>query len=297
MTLGTAAAAWDEDPLPLLRADRGVRLADVDPSATPGWSAGKDAAKSRMKARGQALSELQERLFAQGRTGGTRSVLLVLQGMDTAGKGGVVRHVVGMVDPQGVELRSFGPPTPHEAAEHFLERIRRGLPRPGRIGVFDRSHYEDVLAVRVRGLVPPDVWGPRYDEIVAFEREVVASGTLVRKVMLHISPREQAERLRRRLERPDKHWKYSPGDVDDRLLWHDYAAAYQDAVDRTDSPDAPWFVVPADRKWYARLAVTEILADALAGLDLDWPTATFDVADELERLAATDPLPEPDARP
>ena len=286
---------WDGDPVALLRAG-GRRLADVDPASTPGWADGKDAAKERMKARGDDMSDQQERLFAHGRTGGDRSVLLVLQGMDTAGKGGIVRHVVGMVDPQGVDLRSFGPPTPEEAAEHYLERIRRALPRPGRIGVFDRSHYEDVLAVRVRELVPEDEWRGRYDEIAAFEREVAASGTVVLKVLLHISPREQAARLRRRLERPDKHWKYSRGDIDDRRLWHDYAEAYQDAVDRTDADEAPWFVVPADKKWYARLAVTEILADALASLELGWPEVDVDVQAELARLdAATPPPGEPDA--
>lgn len=290
--------SWNRRPHELLRAGPdGPRLTGpdaLDRSSTPGWEHGKDAGKDWTTERGEHLSELQERLYAHGRTGGDRSVLLVLQGMDTAGKGGIVRHVLGMVDPQGVALRSFGVPTPEEAAQHYLWRIRRALPRPGAIGVFDRSHYEDVLVVRVEGLVPPDEWERRYEEINAFEAEVAASGTSIVKVALAISPQEQAERLRERLERPDKHWKYNPGDIDARERWWDYQEAYQAVLDRTSTDVAPWYVVPADRKWYARLAVTELLVRALDELDLGWPAADVDVAAELARLDASHP--EDDAR-
>lgn len=278
--------AWTAPPATLLRAAPGFDLAALDRRATPGWTGDKGDAERRTAARGKHLSDLQERLYAHGRSGGTRAVLLVLQGLDTAGKGGIVRHVLGMVDPQGVALRSFGVPTEEERAHHYLWRIRRALPRPGSIGVFDRSHYEDVLVVRVAGLVPTDVWAARYDEITAFEAEVADAGTVIVKVLLAISPQEQAERLRERLTRADKHWKYNPGDLDVRAQWHAYADAYQAVLERTSTDVAPWYVVPADRKWYARLAVTELLVGALEGLDLSWPAADFDPAAELARLDA-----------
>lgn len=277
---------WQVPAHEALAAGAGFDLAGLDRASTPGWPGDRDLGEERTAARGERLSELQELLFAHGRTGGTRSVLLVLQGLDTAGKGGIVRHVLGAVDPQGVALRSFGVPTAEERAHHYLWRIRAALPRPGLIGVFDRSHYEDVLVVRVDELVPPDVWSTRYEEINAFEAEVAAAGTVIVKVLLAISPEEQAERLRERLERPDKHWKYNPGDLDVRSKWPAYEEAYQAVLDRTSTDVAPWYVVPADRKWYARLAVTELLVHALEGLHLTWPTADFDVAAERARLDA-----------
>ncbi|MCB2176986.1 MAG: polyphosphate kinase 2 family protein [Actinomycetales bacterium] len=278
---------WDRSPLEVLRAGPEFDLASFDPSSTPGWSDDKDDGTERMAEQGARLADLQEMLFAEGRSGGTRSVLLVLQGMDTAGKGGIVRHVVGMVDPQGVDHASFGKPTKEELAHHYLWRIRKALPAPGRLGVFDRSHYEDVLVVRVENLVPPDVWGGRYDEINDFEAELVASGTSVVKVALMVSPDEQRARLRERLERPDKHWKYNPADLDVRAKWPAYREAYQAVLDRTSTEIAPWYVVPADRKWYARMAVTELLVDAFERLGLRWPLADFDVDAEMARLDAS----------
>jgi PPK2 family polyphosphate:nucleotide phosphotransferase len=284
---GASAVGWTVPAQEALRADRGLDLTTLDRNGTPGFVGDKAAGRDAMAARGEALSVLQEKLFAHGRTGGGRSVLLVLQGMDTAGKGGVVRHVLGMVDPQGVALRAFGAPTAQEREQHYLQRIRDALPAAGRIGVFDRSHYEDVLIVRVENLVPAAEWERRYDEIVAFEEEVAARGTAIVKVLLAVSYEEQAERLRKRLERPDKHWKYDPADVDARLRWDDYQKAYQAVLDRTSTDAAPWHVVPADRKWFARLAVTELLVEALEGLDLRWPRVELDVAAELARLEAT----------
>ena len=281
--------SWDVPAHEALRVAPGFDLAAFDRSSTPGWNGDKDAGKDGMAERGETMSELQERLFAHGRSGGDRSVLLVRQGMDTAGKGGIVRHVLGMVDPQGVALRSFGVPTEEEAAEHYLWRIRKALPRPGQIGVFDRSHYEDVLVVRVEGLAPVEEVDKRYEEINTFERELVESGTTVIKVAMMVSLDEQKERLRERLERPDKHWKYNPGDIDARERWPLYQEAYQRVLDLTSTDVAPWYVVPADRKWYARLAVSELLTQALKDLDLQWPTADFDVATELARLEASHP--------
>ena len=280
---------WTTPAHDILRVSEGFRLADFDPTGKPGWHGTSKHAAAHLARRGALVSELQERLFAEGRTGGTRSVLLVLQGMDTAGKGGVVRHVVGMVDPQGVQLRSFGVPTEEERSHPYLWRIENALPQPGRLGVFDRSHYEDVLVVRVHELVPPDVWGARYDEINDFEARVVASGTTIVKVALMVSQAEQKKRLRQRLERPDKYWKHNPGDLDERLLWPRYAEAYQAVFDRTSTDVAPWYAVPADHKWYARLAVTELLTHAFRGLDLGWPSADFDAAAEMARLDAQQP--------
>lgn len=272
----------------LLRVAADLDLAGVDTSATPGFVGGKEAGEIALADGAEELADLQEQLFAASRTGGdTRSVLLVLQAMDTAGKGGIVKHVIGSVDPQGVAFASFKAPTDEEKAHDFLWRIRPRVPGPGMIGVFDRSHYEDVLIHRVRGFSTPEAIEERYPQIVDFERELVAAGTTIVKVMLHISKQEQKNRLAERLERPDKYWKYNPGDVDERQRWDAYMEAYEVAIARTDSDEAPWYVVPADRKWYARLAVQQLLLDALRGLDLQWPPADFDVQAEQKRLAAT----------
>lgn len=278
---------WTDSPADLLRAAEGFDLAALDRRSTPGWRGTKKQARAAMAARGEELADLQEQLFAGGRTGDHRSILLVLQGLDTAGKGGIVRHVIGMVDPQGVDLASFGVPTEEEKRHHHLWRIRRQLPRPGRIGVFDRSHYEQVLVVKVDQLEPPDVNETRYKELVRFDEKVVASGTELIKVALMVSFDEQGERLASRLNRPDKHWKYNPGDVDTRKKWADFQAAYQEMFERTSTEAAPWYVVPADRKWYARHAVTEILYRKLKAMDLSWPVADYDVEGEKKRLAAT----------
>jgi PPK2 family polyphosphate:nucleotide phosphotransferase len=277
----------DSEITRLLRVGPGVDLAAIDTSATPGFDGDKDAGEAALAEGAQEVADLQEQLFAASRVGDTRNVLLVLQAMDTAGKGGIVKHVVGSVDPQGVAIAAFKRPTPEEEAHDFLWRIRKRLPAPGLIGVFDRSHYEAVLIHRVRGLSTPEEVESRYPVIVDFEKEVVATGTKIIKVMLHISRDEQKARLAERLERPDKHWKYNPGDVDERAYWDDYMDAYRVAIQRTSTDDAPWYVVPADRKWYARLAVHTLLLDALRSLKLEWPTAEFDVEVEKKRLAAT----------
>ncbi|WP_083663909.1 polyphosphate kinase 2 family protein [Ornithinimicrobium sp. CNJ-824] len=262
-------------------------LADVDPRATPEFDGGKAEGKAALQEVDDELDALQEMLFAGSTAGDRRRVLLVVQGMDTAGKGGIMRHVVGAVDPQGVQIRAFKKPTEEEKQHPFLWRIRKALPEAGMIGVFDRSHYEDVLVVRVHDLVPPAQWARRYATINEFEQGLVDDGVTLIKVMLHISPEEQKERLTERLERPDKYWKYNPGDVDERAHWEAYQEAYQAVMDRCSTEAAPWFVVPADRKWYARLAVQRLLLEHLRALDLRWPPADFDVEAEQERLAAS----------
>lgn len=279
---------WTGDPADLPRVGEGLRLADVDPDAKPGYTKGKKRGAEDLAAGADELDELQERLFAQSRVvDDTPAVLLVLQAMDTAGKGGIVRHVIGSVDPQGVSLVAFKKPTAEELSHDFLWRIEKHVPHPGFIGVFDRSHYEDVLIGRVRHLADDAEIERRYGAIVEFERRVAASGIRLVKVMLHISRDEQKDRLMERLDRPDKHWKYNPGDVDERRLWPQYMDAYQTVFERTSTEHAPWHVVPANAKWYARLAVQALLLDALEGIDPQWPAATFDVAAEKARLAAT----------
>ncbi len=282
----STSSRWSTPAADALRVEPGFRLADIDPRSTPGYDGDKADGRADLDAGRAPLEGLQERLFAQSVAGtATGSVLLVLQAMDTAGKGGIVRHVVGAVDPQGVELASFKKPTAEELEHDFLWRIEKRLPDAGRLGVFDRSHYEDVLIGRVRELAPHDEIERRYGAIVSFEAQAAEMGIRVVKVMLHISKDEQRERLGERLERPDKHWKYNPSDVDERELWDAYMDAYQVAIERTSTPVAPWHVVPADRKWYARLAVQQLLIDALEDIDPRWPAADYDVEVEKDRLA------------
>jgi PPK2 family polyphosphate:nucleotide phosphotransferase len=270
-----------------LRASADFTLSSVDPDSTPDFDGGKKAGHEALGDNIEEFADLQEKLFADSRFGGRRSVLLVLQAMDTAGKGGIVDHVLGLANPQGIQAFSFKAPTEEEKQHDFLWRIRKQLPEPGHIGVFDRSHYEDVLIHRVRGFSTPEVIEQRYGIIRDFEQQLFDSGTTIVKVMLHISPDEQKERLSDRLENPDKNWKYNPGDVDERLLWDSYMEAYQLAITRTTTDVAPWHVVPGNHKWYARLAVQDLLLDALRSLDLQWPKADYDVEVEKKRLAAS----------
>jgi len=270
-----------------LRVRPGFVLDDLDPRSTPAFTGGKAAGQAALEQRADQFGDWQERLYAEAKEGGTRALLLVVQGMDTSGKGGIMRHVVGHMDPQGVRYTAFKAPTAEERKHPFLWRIRNALPHAGQIGVFDRSQYEDVLIVRVHDLVPRTEWSRRYTQINNFEATVSRSGTTIVKVMLHISAKEQKARLMERLDRPDKHWKYNPGDVDERERWPDYMQAYQAALDKCSTDVAPWFVVPADRKWYARLAVQNLVLEHLERMDPQWPAVTFDVAAEKERLAAT----------
>lgn len=276
---------WDHNPGSALKFRAGGKVADIVTNATPGFTGDQDGSVSLQEERNKRYAELQEMLYANSKEGDHRSVLLVLQGMDTAGKGGIVKHVVGQANPQGIRYTSFGVPNEEERAHHYLWRIRNALPPAGHIGVFDRSHYEDVLIVRVHNLVPPEVWGARYDEINAFERELVDNGTTLVKVAMFVSLEEQKKRLAGRLSRPEKYWKYNPGDVDERKLWPSYQQAYQAVLDRTSTDQAPWYVVPCDRKWYCRLAVTELLIEALKDLNLSWPPPNFDVEAEKLRVA------------
>ena len=278
----------------LLRVGPDVDLAAIDPSGTPGLPTSKVARKdpkgwtrSELATLGTELAREQEMLYATVKASegkDKRRVLLVLQAMDCGGKDGTVKKVAGAMNPQGLRIVAFGPPTALERRHDFLWRIRRALPLPGYVGVFNRSHYEDVLVVRVRKLAPKRVWQPRYAEINQFERDLVAEGVKLVKVMLHISVEEQRARLLARLDDPTKHWKYNPEDVDNRAFWPDYQAAYQDALARCTTDHAPWYVVPADRKWYRDWAVAHLLLNAFRSLDLNYPPGNFDPDYERRRL-------------
>ncbi|MFT3888078.1 MAG: polyphosphate kinase 2 family protein [Arachnia sp.] len=281
------AKLWSTDPRDALRVTPDFDLSTFDRAGAPGFDGDRDDADELMAARGRLMAELQERLYANGRAGGTERVLVVVQGLDTAGKGGIARHVMGMVDPQGVALRSFGVPTEEERAHHYLWRIERALPKPGQIGLFDRSHYEDVLVVRVDELVPPDVWGARYEEINAWEKALVDDGVRILKFAMMVSHDEQGMRLMERLDRPDKRWKFSTNDLKTRAKWDAYQEAYADVFRLTSTEHAPWYVLPADRKWFPRLAITEILTRTLVDMDLRWPLPAYDPAEQRAALAAT----------
>jgi PPK2 family polyphosphate:nucleotide phosphotransferase len=269
----------------LLRVPAGeVNLSSHDTRATPGFSGSKTAGKAALPEVGSRLSDLQEKLYASGVKGDRRRVLLVLQGMDSSGKGGTVRHVIGQVDPQGCAVTAFKAPTAEELAHDFLWRVRRQLPGPGILGVFDRSHYEDVLIVRVHELVPRATWARRYSTINRFEAGLAERGIQVIKVFLHISKEEQRQRLIARLDDPTKHWKFNPHDIDERAWWEEYEAAYEAVLTRCNAETAPWYVVPADRKWYRNWAVAQLLVEHLEDMKLEWPKADFDVAEQRSRL-------------
>ncbi len=250
-----------------------VRLDDVDPSYT-GKHASHAEALPEIAKHLARLDGLQYLLYADG----SRSLLVVLQALDAAGKDGTVRHLFSGLNPEGTAVACFKEPTAEELAHDFLWRIHKCAPAKGEIAIFNRSHYEDVLVVRVHELVPPAVWSQRYDLINDFEAMLVQSGTTILKFYLHISPQEQLERFKQRLDDPKRNWKISESDYSERALWPKYVAAYQDALHKTSTKHAPWFVIPANHKWFRDLAVSQILADALEGMGLTLPAARVDLA-------------------
>lgn len=275
---------WSTLPSDALKVGDGFALSNVEAGVRAGFEGKRKDGEALLAAGGEELLDLQERLFAASTQGVPDRVLLVLQGMDTAGKGGIVRHVLGAVEPQGVQVTAFKKPTEEEASHHFLWRVRNRVPAPGVIGVFDRSHYEDVLIQRVRQMAPLDEIQRRYGEINQFEQELVESGVRIVKVMLHIDRDEQRERLLSRLDRDDKRWKFTPNDIAERALWDKYQDAFQIVFDRTSTEIAPWYVVPGNSKWYARIAVQQILLTVLRGIDPQWPAVSYDVEDSRRQL-------------
>jgi len=266
------------------------RIADHDPADCAGLTTDKSEAKAMLAAGIERLTDLQQRLYADNRW----SVLIVLQAMDAAGKDSLIKHVMSGVNPQGVDVRSFKQPSAEELDHDFLWRIGKALPSRGRIGIFNRSHYEEVLAVRVHrellerqnlpdSLAEKKVWKHRFDDIRAFEQHLARNGTVVLKFFLNVSQEEQRKRFLERLDEPDKRWKFSMGDIEERKLWPKYMAAYEEAIRETSRDDAPWYVVPADNKWFTRLVVAAAVVAALEKLKLEYPKVAGAALKDLDK--------------
>jgi PPK2 family polyphosphate:nucleotide phosphotransferase len=258
----------------LVPPDKSVKLSDYDPGYKAGYTS-KAETKAEIKRNGKRLQELQEVLWAEGK----HALLIVLQALDAGGKDGTIRHVMRGVNPQGCQVTSFKVPTAEELAHDYLWRVHKATPRRGYIGIFNRSHYEDVLVVRVHNLVPEAVWQQRYDQINQFEKLLFDSGTTILKFFLYISKDEQKERFEARLRDPRKNWKFSTADVKERGYWDDYMRAYEDALSRCSTPWAPWHVIPADHKWYRNLVVSQVIVEALEKLDMHFPPPLPDAGD------------------
>ncbi len=249
-----------------------LKLGEMNPDDQSEFSGGKKEAEKELDKITKELDDWQERLYAEGK----RAALFVIQALDTGGKDGTIRSVFGNLNPQGTRVASFKAPTSNELAHDYLWRIHAALPRRGEIGVFNRSQYEDVLVVRVHNLVPKEVWEKRYDQIIAFEKMLTDEGTTIVKFFLHISKEEQKERLEARLADPDKHWKFNPGDLKERALWGEYEKAYEEAIQKTSTEYAPWYVIPSNRKWYRNVIIGRVVQDTLRRLDPQYPVVTAD---------------------
>lgn len=259
-----------------LRVNQGeaVDLAAYPTRAEEAWEGDKSGGKDRVKELARELAKLQRLFYADG----TQRLLVVLQALDTGGKDSTIRDVFGRMNPQGVRVKSFKAPTPAELARDYLWRAHPHVPADGEITIFNRSHYEDVLAVRVERLVPEERWRRRYDHIVGFERLLIDEGTTIVKFFIHISAEEQKERLESRLEDPEKHWKFDAGDLATRSKWENYQSAYAEMLGRTSTDSAPWYVIPGDRKWYRKLVIGEIMVDVMRSLELDYPVSDDDLS-------------------
>ena len=244
-----------------------VKLSAWDPDDKGGFSGNKEQALQEIQEWNRKLERLQELLYAEHK----HKVLIVLQAMDTGGKDGVIRHVFEGVNPQGTRVANFKAPTAEELDHDYLWRVHKQVPAKGELVIFNRSHYEDVLVVRVHDLVPAEVWKKRFDQINDFEQMLVENGTTILKFYLHIDSDEQKERLQARLDDPDKRWKFRLGDLEERKLWDEYIKAYEDVLSKTSTARAPWYIVPANRKWYRDLVISSVLVDALEGLNMKYP--------------------------
>jgi PPK2 family polyphosphate:nucleotide phosphotransferase len=249
-----------------------VKLGDLDPKDKSAFRGSKKAGRQELLRLNERLEYLQELHYAEGK----HRLLIVLQARDAGGKDGTIRHVFEGVNPQGVKVTSFKQPTARELAHDYLWRVHPHVPGNGEFAIFNRSHYEDVLVVRVHSLVPPDVWGKRFDQINSFERMLAEEGTTILKFYLHIDKEEQKERFQARLDDPTKQWKFNSGDLDERKLWPEYTRAYEDVLSKTSTKWAPWYIVPANRKWYRNLVIASILVETLEKLDMQYPDPDFD---------------------
>jgi PPK2 family polyphosphate:nucleotide phosphotransferase len=260
-----------------------VRLRKLDPQQTD-KDEDKHSASRKVAKLQQRMDELQFQLYAENK----RSLLICLQALDAGGKDGVVRHVIGSMNPQGCRVTSFKQPNSEELAHDFLWRVEQKTPRRGEVVIFNRSHYEDVIVVRVHDLVPKPVWSQRYEQINAFERRLITSGTHILKFFLHISKEEQLERFKDRLDDKSRWWKISESDYSEREYWNDYASAYEDALSKCSTADAPWYVIPSDHKWFRNLAISRIIADKLEALRIQVPKPTVNIADIRKKYHAAE---------
>lgn len=264
----------------LVRPDKTIRMSDFDPNDSSEFEGKKKAGQAALKELNKEIEDLQELLYAEGK----KRLLVVLQAMDTGGKDGTIRAVFEGVNPQGVRVASFKVPTWLELSHDYLWRVHSQTPRKGEIVIFNRSHYEDVLAVRVLNLMPEEVWSKRYQHIREFERLLVDEGTVILKFYLNIDLEEQARRFLARLEEPSKNWKFNPGDLDDRALWDDYMLAYEDLLNKTSTEWAPWYVIPSNKKWYRNLLIATIVRDTLVSMNMQYPVPPADLEQYHQRV-------------
>ncbi|OZG51030.1 polyphosphate--nucleotide phosphotransferase [Pseudoscardovia radai] len=285
---GKLSAVWSPSVESLLRFRPGMRVADIDGASCPGFDGTKADAERFIELSAHQIAFYQELLYANGVDGGKRRMLVVLQGMDASGKGGIVRHVFHQGNPMGISYHGFGKPTEEELQHDYLWRIRRELPKNGWIKVFDRSHYEDIVMPHVYGTYPEDVWRARYDEINDFEASLLDDGCSIIKIFLVVSRECQKKHFLGRLDDPCKYWKFDPSDLDARARWDDYMDAWQEVFEKTSTRRAPWYLVPADHRWYSRAVVSELLRVGLRDMGLNWPPARFDMAEARRRLEEED---------
>ncbi len=257
----------------LVKPGQRVALSDHDPDDTPGHQRKRDVAPLLEESTAR-LAELQYLLYAENK----RALLIVLQGVDTSGKDGTIRHVMSGLNPQGCRVKSFKVPTSEELDHDFLWRVHPAVPPKGEVGIFNRSHYEEVIVVRVHGLRPRSVWEKRYEQINAFERYLAENDVTILKFFLHISKEEQRKRIQARIDDPKKRWKLSPVDFEERKYWNEYQGAYEDALSRCSTPEAPWFIVPANKKWFRNLAVSNIIGETLDSMRMKFPKPAFDLS-------------------
>ncbi len=250
-----------------------IRLADIDPNSTPG-AQGKREVATQLRKNLDRLSVLQNLLYAEDK----RALLVVLQGIDAGGKDGTIRHVMTGLNPQGCRVVSFKIPNAEEKSHDFLWRIHKQVPAAGQVGIFNRSHYEDVLVVRVHNLVPKEVWSQRYEQINNFEKMLSENGVTILKFFLYIGKDEQKQRFEARIRDPEKNWKFSPADVEERKYWDDYMNAFEDAINGCSTRSAPWYVIPANKKWYRNLAVSQVILDKLEGMKMQFPKPESDLS-------------------
>lgn len=278
------SAVWSLPPQQRLMFHPSDRLTDIDPSSTPGFEGDEEAGEEFIRLSSSEIARYQRIMYANGVHGDRHRVLIVLQGMDASGKGGIVRHVFSQVDPMGIHYHGFGKPTPKELKHGFLWRIKKELPADGWISIFDRSQYEDLVMPQIQGTFPPEVIEERINKVNEFERKLVADGCAIIKIYLVSSKEAQKRHFLKRLDDPTRYWKFDPSDLDARDRWDDYMTAWQGVFERTSTSWAPWYLVPADHRWYSRIVVSELLRTTMKNFNLTWPPLDVDRAAALERL-------------